>query len=133
MYEEGKQGQCLFHRIIPPILTGWGYFSPGHGVRLTLIRSLAVTLVAGDVIWLEVSIDGVIIEGAHHFLKGIRDEDEGDEAGEALLCEARHVLDDVAGVCGHQDQALEAGVQANPEPDLHVVDVIVSEHRRQFG
>lgn len=77
------------------------------GVRLTLIRSLAVTPVAGDVIWLEVSIDGVIIEDAHHFLKSVRDEDEGDEAGEALLGEARHVLDDVAGVCSHQDQTLQ--------------------------
>ncbi len=97
---------------------------------LTLIRSLAVTPVAGDVIWLEVSTDGVIFEDTHHFLKSVRDEDEGDEAGEALLGEARHVLDDVAGVCGHQDQTLETRVQADPEPDLHVVYVIVSEHRR---
>ncbi len=98
---------------------------------LTLIRSLAVTPVAGDVIWLEVSTDGVIFEDTHHFLKSVRDEDEGDEAGEALLGEARHVLDDVAGVCGHQDQTLETRVQADPEPDLHVVYVIASEHRRQ--
>ncbi len=98
---------------------------------LTLIRSLAVTPVAGDVIRLEVSTDGVIFEDTHHFLKSVRDEDEGDEAGEALLGEARHVLDDVAGVCGHQDQTLETRVQADPEPDLHVVYVIASEHRRQ--
>lgn len=32
----------------------------------------------------------------YHFLNGIRDEDEGDEAGETLLCEAGHVLDNVA-------------------------------------
>lgn len=99
----------------------------GQGFRLTLIRSLAVTPVAGDVFWLEVWTDGVIIEDAHHFLKGVRDEDERDEAGETLLGEARHVLDDVAGVRGHQDQTLETGVQADPEPNLHVVYVIVSE------
>lgn len=35
---------------------------------------------------------------AYHFLNGIGDEDEGDEARETLLCEAGHVLDDVAGI-----------------------------------
>ena len=34
----------------------------------------------------------------YHLLNGIRDEYEGDEAGETLLCEAGHVLDNVAGV-----------------------------------
>lgn len=34
----------------------------------------------------------------YHFLDGVGDEDEGDETGEALLCEAGHVFYDVAGV-----------------------------------
>ena len=36
--------------------------------------------------------------GTYHLLNGIRDEYEGDEAGETLLCEAGHVLDNVAGI-----------------------------------
>ena len=40
----------------------------------------------------------MLVHVTHHLLNGIRDEYEGDEAGETLLCEAGHVLDDVAGV-----------------------------------
>lgn len=100
---------------------------------LTRIWSHTLAFVGRNVVRFEVGVDGIVFKGSHHLLDGIRDEDEGDEAGEALLCEARHVLDDVAGVCGHQDQTLEAGVQADPEPYLHVVNVIVPEHRRQFS
>ena len=46
----------------------------------------------------------------HHLLDGVRDEDEGDEAGEALLGEAGDIFDDVTGVRGDQDQTLQTGV-----------------------
>lgn len=99
-----------------------------EGFRLTLIRWQTVTSVRGDVIGFKVSIDGVIVEGWCHLLDGVRDEDEGDETGEALLSEAGHVFDDVTGVCGHQKQTLKTRVKTDPQPELHVVNVIVSEH-----
>lgn len=96
-----------------------------HG--LTRVWSDAFTLVRGDEVRLEVSVDGVVAEGARHFLDGIRDEDEGDEAGEALLGEARHVFDDVAGISGHQEEALNTRVHADPQPQLHVVHAAAPE------
>lgn len=71
---------------------------PGPRGELTRVGGQALALVGGDVVRLEVGVDGVILERAHHLLDGVRDEDEGDEAGEAFLREARHVLDDVTGV-----------------------------------
>lgn len=93
--------------------------------ELTQVWGQAFTLVGGDVVWFEVGVDGVIFEGAHHLLDGIRDENEGDEAGEALLSEARHILDDITGVCSYQDETLQTGVDADPQTQLHVIDAIV--------
>lgn len=93
--------------------------------ELTGVRGQAFALVRGDVVGLEVGVDGVVFEGAHHLLDGVGDEDEGDEAGEALLCEARHVLDDVAGVRSNQDETLQAGVDADPQTQLHVIYAVV--------
>lgn len=95
--------------------------------ELTRVRGQAFALVGGDVVRLEVGVDGVVFEGAHHLLDGVGDEDEGDEAGEALLSEPRHVLDDVTGVCGNQDETLQAGVDADPQTQLHVVNAVVPE------
>ena len=100
---------------------------PEPRVELTRVRGQAFALVGGDVVGLKAGVNGVILEGAHHLLDGVGDEDEGDEAGEALLCEASHVLDDVAGVARHQDEALQAGVHADPQAQLHVVDAVVPE------
>ena len=100
-----------------------------------MIRRNAVTLVGGDEVGFESTIDWIILQGSslwetdhvphhlftrkpevihvsrslccpsgheervtYHFLDGVGDEDEGDEAGEALLCETGHVFYDVAGV-----------------------------------
>lgn len=93
--------------------------------ELTRVRRQALALVRSDVVGLEVGVDWVVFEGAHHLLDGVRDEDEGDEAGEALLREACHVFDDVTGVGGHQEETLQAGVDADPQTQLHVVDAVV--------
>ena len=61
-----------------------------------------------------------------HLLEGVIDEDEADEAGEALLGEAGEVLDQEAGVGGHQHQAEECRPQADPQPELQVVEGVVS-------
>ena len=56
-----------------------------------------------------------------HLLEGVVDEDEADEAGEALLGEAGEILHQEAGVGGHQHQAEERRPQADPQPELQVV------------
>lgn len=61
-----------------------------------------------------------------HLLEGVVDEDEADEAGEAFLREAGEVLHQVAGVGGHQRQAEERRPQTDPQPELQVVELIVS-------
>lgn len=93
--------------------------------ELTRVRGQTLALERGDVVGLEVGVDGVIFEGAQHLLDGVRDEDEGNQAREALLGEAGHVLYDVAGVRGDQDKALQAGVDADPQTQLHVIDAVV--------
>lgn len=41
------------------------------------------------------------------------------------------ILDDKAGICGHQDKALDGRVQANPEAELHVVRPLPLEGRSE--
>ena len=94
---------------------------PEPRVELTRVRGQAFALVGGDVVGLKAGVNGVILEGAHHLLDGVGDEDEGDEAGEALLGEACHVFNDVTGVCSYQNEALQAGVDADPQTQLHVI------------
>lgn len=93
--------------------------------ELTRVWGQALALVGSDVVRLEVGVDWVVFEGAHYLLDGIRDEDEGDEAGEAFLSKARHVLDDVTGVGSHQNETLQAGMHADPQTQLHIVYVVV--------
>lgn len=103
---------------------------PGRG--LTRVWGQTLALVRGDVVGLEVGVYGVITESADHLLDGIRDEDEGDEAGKTLFSEAGHVLDDVTGISGHQDETLQAGVDADPQTQLHVIYGVVSLRVRQI-
>lgn len=65
-----------------------------------------------------------------HLLEGVIDEDEADEAGEALLREAGKVLDQEAGVSGHKDQAEERRPQADPQTELQVVKLVVSVRKK---
>lgn len=93
--------------------------------ELTRVWGQAFALECSDVVGLEVGVDGVVFEGAQHLLDGVRDEDEGNQAREALLGEAGHVLYDVAGVCSDQDKTLQAGMDADPQTQLHVIDAVV--------
>lgn len=111
-------------------MSGWG--PRAHlGLPVTCVGGDTLAFVGGDGVRLEVHIDGVVLEGANHLLDGIIDEDEADERGEALFCEAGDVLDDKAGICGHQDQALDGRVEANPEAELHVVQTVASGRQRE--
>lgn len=87
-------------------MEGWGLRAPLR-LPVTCVWSNTFAFVGGDEVGLEVYVDGVVLEGTDHLLDGIVDEDEADEGGEALLCEAGDILDDKAGVCGHQDKALD--------------------------
>lgn len=87
--------------------SGWGPRAP-LGLPVTCVGGDALAFVDGDRVRLEVHVDGVVLEGTDHLLNGIVDEDETDEGGEALLSEAGDILDDKAGVCGHQDEALDS-------------------------
>lgn len=62
----------------------------------------------------------------YHLLESVVDEDEADERREAFLGEAREVLHQEAGVGGHQHQTEEARPQADPQPELEVVEAVVS-------
>ena len=96
-------------------------------VRLTVnSRGHAEAVVLGDQLLLEVGVDGVVVRELDHLLEGVVDEDEADEAGEALLREPGEVLDQEAGVGGHQHQAEERRPQADPQPELQVVEAVVS-------
>lgn len=68
----------------------------------------------------------------YHLFESVVDEDEADERREAFLSEAREVLHQEAGVRGDQHQTEQARPQANPQPELKVVEVVVSEERGQI-
>lgn len=67
-----------------------------------------------------------MVSQLQHLLEGVVDEDEADEAGEALLRESGEVLDQVTGVGGHERQAEERRPQTDPQPELQVVERILS-------
>lgn len=69
----------------------------------------------------------------YHLLERVVDEDEADERREAFLSETREVLHQEAGVCGDQHQTEYARPQADPQPELEVVETVVSEEEDRFG
>lgn len=52
-------------------------------------------------------VDGIVVCKLQHLLEGVVDEDEADERRKALFCEAREVLHQETGICGHQQQEEE--------------------------
>lgn len=84
----------------------WGP-SALRGLPVTCVRSDALAFVGGDEVRLEVRVNGIVFEGTNHLFDGVVDEDEADEGGEALFGEAGDILDDKAGICGHQNKALD--------------------------
>lgn len=79
-----------------------------RGLPVTCVGSDALALVGGDGVRSEVRVNGIVFEGTDHLFDGVVDEDEADEGGEALFSEAGDILDDKAGICGHQDKALDS-------------------------
>lgn len=75
-------------------------------------------------------IDGVVHPQVDQLLQGLVDEDDADEGGERLLCEARDVADERAGIRGHQQDAEEGRPQADAGPQGEVGEAVVPEGNR---
>lgn len=67
----------------------------------------------------------------YHLFESVVDEDKADESREALFCETREVLHQEAGVRGDEHQTEQARPQPDPQPELEVVKLVVSEERPQ--
>lgn len=68
-----------------------------------------------------------------HLLEGVIDENEAYKTGEALLGEAGEVLNQEAGIGGHQDQAEERRPQPDPQAELQIIKVVVSARSSKTG
>lgn len=90
----------------------------------------AVAVVLSDEVGVVLAVDKVVVAQLYHLFESIVDEDKADKSGEALFCEAREVLHQEAGVRGDEHQAEHARPQTNPQPELEVVEIVVSEERR---
>lgn len=69
----------------------------------------------------------------YHLFKSVVDEDEADECRETLLGETGEVLHQEAGVRRDQHQAEKRRPQTDPQPELQIVEAVVSEKRRVLG
>lgn len=85
-----------------------------------------------DEVWIVVAVYQVVVAQLYHLFKGVVDEDEADECREAFFSEACKVLHQEAGICGDQHQTEKARPQANPQPELKVVEAVVSGERGQI-
>ena len=56
-----------------------------------------------------------LVSYVNHLLERLLDEDEGDESGEILLCEARDVADKSGGVECHQQEETKPDPHTDPE------------------
>ncbi len=92
----------------------------------------AATVVLGDKVGIVAGVNAVVVSQLYHLFKSIIDEDEADERREAFLSETCEVLHQEAGVCGDQHQTEKARPEADPQPELKVVEAVVSEERRQI-
>lgn len=80
-----------------------------------------------DEVWIVLGVNWVVVRQLYHLFEGIINEDEADERRETFLGEACEVLHQEAGVCGDQHQTEKTRPQADPQPELKVVEVMVSE------
>lgn len=69
----------------------------------------------------------MMVSQFEHFLKGVVDEDEADESRKAFFRKAGEVLHQETGVCGDQDQTQKTRPQADPQPELQIVEIIIPE------
>lgn len=92
-----------------------------------------MAVVLSDEVGVVSRVNRVVVAQLYHLFESVVDEDEADERGEAFLGEAREVLHQEAGVCGDQHQTEYARPQADPQPELKVVEAVVSEEEAHRG
>lgn len=90
-----------------------------------------MAVVLSDEVGVVLVVYKVVVAQLYHLFESVVDEDKADKSGEALFCEAREVLHQKAGIRGDEHQAEQARPQADPQPELEVVEIVVSEERRQ--
>lgn len=90
-----------------------------------------MAVVLSDEVGVVLAVYKVVVAQLYHLFESVVDEDKADKSGEALFCEAREVLHQKAGIRGDEHQAEHARPQANPQPELEVVEIVVSEEKRQ--
>lgn len=93
----------------------------------------AAAVVLSDEVRIVIGVDRVVVPQLYHLFESVVDEDEADERREAFLCETREVLHQEAGVCGDQHQTEYRRPQADPEPELKVVQAVVSVEKGQVN
>lgn len=76
-------------------------------------------------------VDGVELPEADQLLQRLVDEDDADERGEGLLCEAGDVADQRAGVRGDQQQAQEGGPESDAGPQVQVGQMVLTEDGKE--
>ena len=94
-----------------------------------------VSRVEGEVVQLDVHVDGEDLCQVDQLLQSLVDEDDADEGGKRLLGEAGDVTDQGAGVGGDQQEAQEGRPQTDAGPQRQVGQTVVTEdnQRRQEG
>lgn len=88
-----------------------------------------MAVVVSDEVAVVLGVYAIVMAQINHLFESVVDEDKADESGEALFCEAREVLHQEAGVRGDEHQAEQARPQADPQPELEVVEPVVPEGR----
>lgn len=68
----------------------------------------AAAVVLSDQVGIVLGVYGVVVTQLYHLFESVVDEDKADKSREALLCEAREVLHQEAGVRGNEHQTEQA-------------------------
>lgn len=92
---------------------------------LTRVGRQASTGEVSVVAHFEVRVDRIVVSQLDHLLESVVDEDEADQRGEAFFRETSEVLNQEAGIGGHQKETQEGRPQANPKTKLQVVKIMV--------
>lgn len=99
----------------------------GYSENMELHTREALAVVLRDQVGIVLRVDLVVVGQLYHLFESVVDEDEADERGESFFGETREVLHQEAGVCGDQYQTENARPQADPQPELKVVEAVFSE------
>lgn len=110
------------HELTPSYREGSASRTQG---LLTRVGRQASTGEVSVVAHFEVRVDRIVVGQLDHLLESVVDEDEADQRGEAFFRETSEVLNQEAGIGGHQKETQEGRPQADPKTKLQVVKIMV--------